>query len=88
MAYKIGIVRTAQKQLLALPGVAQKEIAAGIDSLASDPKPSGCKKLRGIGLWRMRIGHYRAIYAIDDKAHLVTVLKVAIRREDTYQGLE
>jgi mRNA-degrading endonuclease RelE of RelBE toxin-antitoxin system len=43
--------------------------------------------LRGTGLWRLRTGQYRVIYAIDDKAHLVTVLKVAVRREDTYQGL-
>lgn len=87
MAYRVEIIRTAQKQILALPRAAQTEIALSIDSLVSDPRPAGCKKLRGTGLWRLRIGQYRAIYAIDDKAHLATVLKVAVRREDTYQGL-
>ena len=81
------IIRTAQKQILALHGAAQLEIAQSIDSLVSDPRPAGCKKLRGTVLWRLRIGQYRVIYAIDDKARLATVLKVAIRREDTYQGL-
>ena len=87
MAYRVEIIRTAQKQVLALPGETQIEIAPAIDSLTNDPRPPGCKKLRGTVLWRLRIGQYRAIYSIDDKAHLVTVLKVAIRREDTYQGL-
>lgn len=87
MDYRVEIIHTAQKQVLALPGEAQIEIAPAIDSLTKDPRPQGCKKLRGTDLWRLRIGQYRAIYSIDDKAHLVTVLKVAIRREDTYQGL-
>lgn len=34
---------------------------------------------------RIRVGRYRAIYDIDDKVALVTVLKVAVRREDTYR---
>jgi len=87
LAYRVEIIRAAQKQILALPGAAQVEIALSIDSLVSDPRPPGCKKLHGTGLWRLRTGHYRVIYAVGDKAHLVTVLKVAIRREDTYQGL-
>jgi mRNA interferase RelE/StbE len=87
LAYRVKIVRTAQKQILALPAAAQIEIALAIDSLVSDPRPPGCRKLRVTGLWRLRIVPYRAIYEIDDKAHLATVLKVAIRREDTYQGL-
>lgn len=87
MVYKIGIVRTAQKQILAMPKTAQIEIVAAVDSLAHEPRPSGCRKLHGVSLWRLRIGHYRSIYAIDDKARQVTVLKIGIRREDTYQGL-
>jgi mRNA interferase RelE/StbE len=86
LAYRVVIIRTAQKQILALAGAAQMEIALSIDSLLSNPRPPGCKKLRGTALWRLRTGQY-IIYAIDDKAHLVTVLKVAVRREDTYLGL-
>ena len=81
------ITRPAQKQILALPVPAQMEIALFIDPLVSNPRPPGCKKLRGTDLWRLRTGQYRVIYAIDDRAHLATVLKVAVRREDTYQGL-
>ena len=87
MTYRIEIVRSAQKQMLSLPRQAQVEIARAIDRLAKAPRPSGSKKLRGTGLWRLRLGRYRAVYVIDDGAGLVTVLKVASRREDTYQGL-
>lgn len=87
MVYRIEIIRAAQKQMLFLPKQAQVEIARAIDRLANAPRPPGCKKLRGTDLWRLRLGRYRVVYALDDKASLVTVLKVAPRREDTYQGL-
>lgn len=87
MTYRIEIIRTAQKQMLSLPRQAQVEIARAIDCLANAPRPSGCKKLRGTDLWRLRLGRYRVVYIIDDKVRLVIVVKVALRREDTYQGL-
>ena len=87
MVYRLEIHRSAQKQMLILPKQAQRDIARAIDDLADIPRPSGCKKLRGIDLWRLRSGRYRVVYTIDDKAYLVTILKVAPRREDTYQGL-
>jgi len=63
--------------LLVLPKQAQIEIARAIDCLADTPRPSGCKKLRGTDLWRLRVGRYRVVYAIDDEDRLVTVIKVA-----------
>ena len=87
MVYRIEIIRAAQKQVLSLPRPAQLEIARAVDCLSEVPRPSGCKKLHGTALWRLRLGRYRVVYIIDDAARLVTVLKVASRREDTYQGL-
>ena len=63
------------------------EIAKVIDELQDNARPAGCKKLRETGLWRVRAGRYRIIYVIDDEAKVVTVVKVAIRREGTYRGL-
>lgn len=63
------------------------EIARAIDNLEIFPRPSGSRKLRETQLWRVRVGHYRIIYAIDDKTQRATVVKVALRREDTYQKL-
>lgn len=85
MVYKVEIIGVAQKQMLALPRPAQLEIAGGIDQLTKNPRPSGCKKLRATELWRLRIGRYRVIYHIADKDKLITIIKVALRREDTYR---
>jgi len=63
------------------------KIAKAIDELEDNARPAGCRKLRETGLWRVRAGRYRIVYAIDDEAKVVTVVKVAIRREDTYQKL-
>ena len=87
MTYRVEIHRAAQKQLLSFPREAQAEIARVIDDLESNARPAGCKKLRETGLWRIRAGRYRIIYVIDDEAKMVTVVKVAIRREGTYRGL-
>ena len=87
MAYRVEVHRVAQRQILSLPREAQVEVARAIDLLIDNPRPSGCKKLRETRLWRIRVGRYRVVYVIDDKARLVTVVKVAIRREDTYRGV-
>jgi len=55
--------------------------------LENNARPTGCKKLRETRLWRVRVGRYRMVYAIDDKAKVATVVKVAIRMQDTYKGL-
>jgi len=51
-------------------------------ALAGDPRPAGCKKLRGHkDLWRTRAGDYRVVYIIEDAKALVSVIRVAHRRE-------
>jgi mRNA interferase RelE/StbE len=87
LAYSVEIHRAAQKQLLSFPREAQMEIAKAIDELENNARPAGCKKLRETGLWRVRARHYRVVYAIADEAKVVTVVKIAIRREGTYKGL-
>ena len=60
-------------------------VAAAILSLESAPRPPGCRKLRGIEGWRIRVGHWRVIYHINDRERLVTTVAVKRRREDTYR---
>jgi hypothetical protein len=47
--------------------------------------PQGCRKLRGVEGWRIRVGNRRVIYTIDDDERLVTIVAVRRRREDTYR---
>jgi mRNA interferase RelE/StbE len=50
--------------------------------LAENPRPAGCKKLKGHDdLWRIRIGSYRVIYFIGDAIRLVRIEKVSDRKE-------
>lgn len=59
-----------------------------IDSLAVDPRPAACKKLAGHeSLWRVRIGSYRIVYRVDDRALAVVVLIIGHRR-DIYLDLQ
>jgi mRNA interferase RelE/StbE len=85
--YEIRLRRAAQKELDAISGRDYKMLARAISSLEQNPRPPGVKKLADSGLWRVRIGHYRIVYAIDDENKLVTVVRVARRKEGTYKGL-
>jgi len=53
-----------------------------IKSLATQPRPSGSEKLVGRpNLYRVRQGNYRVIFAVDDQARVVEVVKVGHRRD-------
>ena len=60
-------------------------ISKAILGLEVDPRPPGCRKLRGLEGWRIRVGHWRVIYHIDDAKALVTIVSVRRRRENTYR---
>lgn len=45
--YKIVISRSAEKDLNKLPKKALLPISNAIDTLEENPRPSGCKKLKG-----------------------------------------
>ena len=81
MTYKVTILRRAQKELGTLAGEAYSRVRDAIGGLAEDPRPPGCLKLIGRDGWRIRIGHYRVVYEIDDGGQMVTVLHVGHRRD-------
>ena len=81
MNYAVEILRSAVKQLAAIDPGDQTRIVSAIRALASEPRPSGCKKLTGRPAWRIRIGVYRVIYAIHDNRFLVLVVVIGHRRE-------
>lgn len=70
------------KQLQQLPRKVFAAALRTIIGLSHDPRPPGVVKLVGSpDDWRVRIGEYRIIYAIDDAAGTVTVMQVRHRRE-------
>jgi len=87
VSYQVRLRREAQKQLDKLAGRDYQTVARVISTLEQEPRPRGVKKLAESGLWRIRVRRYRVVYSIDDKKHLVIVVRVAGRTEDTYKGL-
>ena len=82
--HEVRVGRSATKELEGLPQQVLTRIADKIDGLAADPRPSGARKLRGADdLWRVRVGDYRIVYAVDDDAATVEI-RVIRHRKDTY----
>ena len=53
--------------------------------MADDPRPPGCKKLKGVeNLYRLREGDYRVIYSVEDRVLRVIVVAVG-NRKDVYE---
>jgi len=83
--YTLYLLRSAERELDIIPSIFRERIDRLIFQLAENPRPSGVKKLRaGIG-WRIRIGDYRVVYEIDDRAGQIVVTKVR-HRKDIYRG--
>jgi len=81
-SYSLEITSSAQKELDRLEDSIFERIDRKILALAEDPRPQGCKKLRGYrNQGRIRVGDWHVVYAIDDSKALVTVTRVAHRRE-------
>jgi len=79
--YQIELRRRAQRALDKLPKSDFQAVIEAIRGLAQTPRPRGIEKVKSTGLWRIRQGDYRIIYAIDDNECLVTVVRVGHRRE-------
>jgi mRNA interferase RelE/StbE len=83
--YVILIERYAQKQIMKLDKKVIPQIKSAIASLADNPRPQGCQKLKGEEAYRIRVGDYRVIYEVNDDIILVTVVTVG-HRKDVYRS--
>ncbi len=83
--YEVVFVRSARKELEGLDDRLAIRMLNRIEKLGDEPRPAGVRKLRGsTNLWRLRIGDYRVVYAVDDDSRLVDI--VAVRhRSDAYR---
>ena len=79
--YKIEIKRSAQKEIQSLPQQDTKRIIAKIQALAENPRGPDSKKLSADERYRVRVGQYRILYEICDDVLVITVVKVANRKE-------
>jgi len=84
--YRVLIKPSAVKELENIPHKKDRQrIVERISALANDPRPHGSQKLSGKDHLRLRQGSYRIIYAIEDDALVVYVVKIGHRKE-VYRG--
>ena len=80
--HEVYLERSAENDLKRLSAEDYCRIIPHIKALNNNPRPSGCRKITGSESdWRIRIGDYRIIYEIVEKAKLVKVMKIRHRRE-------
>ncbi len=80
--YEVYLEHTAEKDLRKLTPEFFHRIVAEIKKMAENPRPSGCRKITGSKRdWRIRVGDYRIIYEIEEKAKIVRVMRVRYRKE-------
>jgi mRNA interferase RelE/StbE len=86
MKYEIVFTRSALKEILALPSIDAPVILEAIEQLGLDPRPVGVVKLKGHlnNYWRIRVGRYRVVYAIEDRVRILEIISIG-HRKDIYR---
>ena len=80
--YSIELKQSARKELERLPNAVISRIIVKLESLEEEPRPAGCKKLKGgDGEYRVRVGEYRIVYVIDDRKVIITITRIRHRRD-------
>lgn len=75
---------SVRKDLRSIPRTDVARILETLSNLQTNPRPINAQPLTGRDAWRIRIGHFRAIYTIDDDNVTVEVIKVG-HRKDIYR---
>jgi len=84
--WQVILTRQPARILARLPADLRKRIDRKLLDLAQDPRPSGCKYLKQLDLYRLRVGDWRMIYSIEDGKLIILVLRIAPRGE-AYRNL-
>ncbi|MES2387698.1 MAG: type II toxin-antitoxin system RelE/ParE family toxin [Bacteroidota bacterium] len=76
---EIQYARKAEKFLDTLHDPLASRIKRAILNLALNPRPAGYIKLSGDLNYRIRVGDYRIVYQVQDKALLVLIVNIGHR---------
>lgn len=81
MPYKIVLVKSAVKELDALPPKTHGKVIEHLRQIEANPRVFGAEKLTAREAYKLRVGNYRIIYEIDDLQQEVKVIMVEDRRQ-------
>lgn len=84
MTYIVNFKRHAIKELARIKEPVYSQLKQAIYKLADNPRPQGCKKLKGRDGYRIRVGNYRIIYDIFDTELVVDIIALG-HRKDIYK---
>lgn len=84
MAYHVEIRKSAIKKLSKINEPYYSNIKNDILNLSENPRPPGCKKLKGRNGFRIRVANYRVIYEVIDHKLIVDVFEIG-HRKDIYK---
>ena len=85
MRYTVELQRAAERQFDRLSAELKRSVLCALRSLEQDPRHPGVRPVRSMpGSLRMRAGHYRIIYEVDDARRVVSVSRIA-RRDKAYR---
>ena len=91
MTHRVILATAIARSLGKLRGATFVALRGVILALAEDPRPSGCRKLRGRDLYRLRVRidgkPWRVIYAVRDSERVIWITHVGRRDEATYRRL-
>ncbi len=87
--WRVELLPSARRELLALRDPIQDRVRATIRSLGDDPTPPNSIAMRGkgTGLHRLRLGAYRVVYRIHSSQVRVLVIRIG-HRSEVYRGWE
>ena len=85
--WQVILLREPKKILARVPADLRRRLLAALHGLAADPRPVGCKRLKGYEeLYRVRVGDWRVTYAVKDAELIILVIEIA-PRGDAYRDL-
>lgn len=79
-AYELVFRKSAAKELRSVPKGDLQRILKRIEGLTDNPRPAEAEKLTGYDLYRVRQGAYRIVYELADDRLIVTIVRIAHRR--------
>jgi mRNA interferase RelE/StbE len=78
--YSVRLGAEAHAQLLALHPEVRQRLRRAIALLVTDPRYPGTRELQPPLLgWRLRVGHWRVLYLIDDAERQVLIKRIGPR---------
>jgi mRNA interferase RelE/StbE len=76
VSYRVDLSQV-RKDLDRLDATLRRRILAALTGLERNPGPPSARRMQGMReYWRIRVGDWRVIYAIEDQRLLVLVIKI------------